>query len=239
MMPSLGPRLLRHLKPGAPVVSPLTELPAIQCAQWDSTLKARYYAAYMAAYYTGRPRLVRALKKVEAQVIKSMEDQPLGRELPVPVLELDSLTPIELQGLQAQFADLQQPVVIKGLGGKLEAAQKWTPDWLAETYGDYKVTVRIDTSSYTPTASQRTVSLPLSEVVQLVKKGDDDHYASTLSDVFNHNTALRADLDLNRISDVLMGRTADFFYSTELFFGGGRTRTAYHAAPSQNIFFNV
>jgi hypothetical protein len=200
-----------------------------------------YSSSYLGQYYLKSEvaKLLRThAEKSSLRLIKE-NAQEKGKFIPIPSIYFQDLSATEIAAIQILIPDMKSPLIIKGVLKDTEAFKKWTPGYFSEHYGDSKVMVRTDTSVRKETSQQQSAEIFLKELVAKALAGDDNYYGGNLSDIFNDNPELRQDLGLDFISRTLMNRDAETFYTTQLFLGGGRTRTAFHCAGTQNLFFNI
>lgn len=178
-------------------------------------------------------------KSVESSIEERFKDRGIGEIVSVPEIDVRELDVQQMAGLQKIVPNLRTPLVIKGLAEGIPAFSKWTPQYFADHYGDEVVNVRTDAGKIMPSSEQQSASIPLRELALKALSGNSEYYGGNLSDVFNNNPELRSDLNLQHVSEQLMARDPETFYTTQLFLGGGTTKTGFHCALSQNLFFNV
>ena len=128
------------------------------------------------------------------------------------------------------------PVIMDGAASNWECVKKWTPEWIAKTYGDDPVTL-IDAS---PESFEDVNYVPeqtnLRAVMQAMIEGDTSKYSRFNRILYDH-PELTDDFDVKWLSArrnlLSSGKTF------QVFMGAKGTRTHLHAASEHNLFVQV
>ena len=116
------------------------------------------------------------------------------------------------------------PIVLAGFAKDSPAVREWTPEFLAERYGDVEMRY----------ASDSPECIKISAVVEGMRTGDDTKWVAGFNDLMVRHRELRASLPLEEIERYSgESRTS----GTELFMGG--RLTPYHCANFFNFFIMV
>ncbi len=203
------------------------------CKYWLLFLYRYYFVGRNQYGPYGSPSCVEQMKKIENNIkaqSQSYEDAPT---LPIPELSLEDISPEQFHEI---YLKSNTPVVFRGAAKHWQAVQTWTPEFFATNYGHELVSTRVRANELNEEAL-RYVDIPLSEVVENIKKGGT-YYPGHTEDLFNRNPALRNSLDLKTLGEYLSVRQQRIM-STQLFLSGGGVRSAWHATGGPNLFTMV
>ena len=128
-------------------------------------------------------------------------------------------------------------VVIEGLAEGWDSYRDWTPEWLAERYGDYTIPVRSKGDAIDGTSLQ-IVDMKLRDLVDNIGQGGK-WFGANMADIFNNNPELRAALDLDILSKYGVSNEKSRIGSTQMFLSGPGTRSGFHCTGGINLFVMV
>ncbi len=123
------------------------------------------------------------------------------------------------------------PVVIRAAAVKTHAYDEWNPSHFGERFGDYGCVV-------TDEGKQRRGTL--GEVVEDIETNSvGGLYAGNISNFFNDYPYMLEDLESMALANRLGISSIGRYVGSDLFFGGQRTGTGWHAANGVNLFINI
>ncbi len=162
---------------------------------------------------------------------KVSKNKTKGRTIEIE--RVKKLTPWEFRNTYLKWG---VPVIMEGAAAEWECVKKWTPEFLAEMYGDDKVTL-IDAS---PENVNNVNFVPEETTLRQVLMEMDDRPIkkySRFNRILHEHPELEKDFDMNWLLSmrnlVHSGRTF------QVFIGGKGTKTNIHCAAEHNLFTQV
>ncbi|WP_348673648.1 cupin-like domain-containing protein [uncultured Abyssibacter sp.] len=193
--------------------------------QFKAILILRYLAKDQFAYQSWMKRVHdRILHRLEA----SGAPVQYGRPIPIATVRPGELEPREFW---KRYVRTGTPVIIKGGAADSPACQRWTPEYFASHYGDFKVNIIEQNSNEHSVGSFADV---------VASEGTDRKlYIHNSASIFSYNPELFDDLDCLSYTQHMGGRRT-MFLGAQLFLGvHPTTGTEAHSASNTNLFFQV
>lgn len=177
--------------------------------------------------------------RLEEEMLKALDAYGRGQESSerekVPVIDAGDF---RVETFRRIYKD-NTPVVIRGLGRHVRAARTWSPDYLAEKYGDTLIEVRDSPrESVGSTANYNAaeyVKVKLGDYIDGMRHGTSQRYFGALSEIFKLHPELIDDLEIDALDD----RFGLKVIRPEMFMGVDRNHTPWHCAGIDNYFIQI
>ena len=194
-----------------------------------------YRHHWFLAHFLGQ-RLSRPFQKVSAQALQQQIVEALKPHGPGRVLSIEKRKDLSLQEFRQVYLRLGIPVILRGAARHWPCVRHWTPEWLAERYGEDKMLLIDAAPGDIHAIDYRTREATLAEVIRDMNSKPLEKYARFNRLLYEH-PELKNDFDrrwLNQHRDTLAsGRTF------QVFIGGKGSLTHLHAAAEHNLFTQV
>ena len=193
--------------------------------QFRIILLLRYFAKDQFAYQAW-------MKKVHGRILARLEaseaESQYGMRLPIATVQPGEMDP---KTFWKPYVKTGTPVVIKGGAKDSKAFEKWTPEYFAENYGDFKVNI----------VEQNSNEHFVGSFGDVVSSAGTDRklYIHNSASIFSYNPELFDDLGCLDRKEQMGGRQT-MFLGAQLFLGvHPTTGTEAHSASNTNLFYQV
>jgi len=156
---------------------------------------------------------------------------------------LEKIRDVSTSDFQERFLLKNQPVVLEGVASAWAATTKWTPQFLADSYGDVVVPFAegkdwkvSDLPDYSVNAEFGQVSL--AELLNGLDRGSGKYLR--FYPILQRHPELLEDVQLSTIWEYgALNEQSKKWLNARVYIGGENTSTAIHHAPITNLFIQI
>lgn len=201
----------------------------------DRSTRAAYDLLWIAEHLLGERR--GALVQPARQAVQRAIQAQLERRGPGRLSPIDRRDDLSRDEFMSRYVAGRTPVVLSGRALGWPCAERWTPEYFEERFGDDEITlINVSTDEITQDQYTRTSSTAtLGEVIRGMRAGDRRY--SRFAPLLDSHPELRDDLDLAWLESWRQADGVGRFF--QLFIGGNGTNTGLHCAPGSNLFTQV
>ncbi len=192
-----------------------------------TSLRIQFYFFWLMEFFIGFGFLGRffAARKsqINEKIVAYLKTLPKGKRLVPEVFE--NITPEQfLRDVLPQG----RPVILKGLARDWPCFKNWTPDYFAEKFRGYPITI---TNLHADRGGELE-DLPIEKYVEEIKNGANKY--ARFSKIMHDHPELKNDFDMKQLMSYK--RPRDFWVATQFFMGPPSTFTHIHCAFINNLF---
>lgn len=169
--------------------------------------------------------------KLKGSILSKLEKTGKGKTYPV-----DRRKRLSLEEFQQIYLKKGIPVIMQGAANHWPCINKWTPDFIAEKYGDDPVSLIDAAPTNFDEVDYASIQTTLRDVILSMDEGEIKKY-SRFNRLLDEHPELVQDIDM----DFLKSRRNRFTqsYTFQVFIGGKGTKTQLHSAIGPNLFTQV
>lgn len=190
--------------------------------------KVLFNALWMGEHCLGRTATAKLRKRLADRMLTRVQSRPAGKLVPV-----DRVRNLSAEDFKSRYRDRAVPVVFEGAAFDWPCMSKWTPDFIADRYGDDEVLLgeRKPGDEFGHEVQKTT----LREVVRSLQQGGKKY--ARFHPLLSKHPELVDDFDVAFLSS-LKSKTGGH-QTFNMFLGGKSTKTNMHAAGAENLFVQV
>lgn len=180
--------------------------------------------------------LERWMEAPRAQLRTAIAERLAKQGTPGVVREIERVRDISPEEFHTHYLRQGRPVILEGFAERWPAVSKWTPEFIANLYGDDKVTLINAAPDDMNRIDYRAEETTLRDVILNMDREPLKKY-SRFNRLLHEHPELKDDFDVPWLLSLRnLISSGDTF---QVFIGGKGSRTHLHAAAEHNVFVQV
>lgn len=190
--------------------------------------KALFNALWMGEHCLGRTAVGPLRKRLADRMLTRVQGRPTGK-----LVSVDKVRNLSAEDFKSRYSDRSIPVVFEGAALDWPCTSKWTPDFIADQYGDDEALLgeRKPGKEFGHEVQMTT----LREVVRSLQAGGKKY--ARFHPLLKKHPELVDDFDVRFLSSLKSKIGGHLTFN--MFLGGKNTKTSLHAAGAENLFVEV